>query len=214
MTIGEFYTQAQFILAIVKTVWRSWKIITWSVLNVELLLKQLWKSINLNVELLLKQFWKSINLNSFNPFAFWMFQKIYLCKNLPNIFEISTAWCHPTPYQCFDPRFVPTLQTFSLSQNPHSKGNHVFVSFEFKREKPRLLFFQYRTRFFYFRKKSILFFLFEFKLHTPESAEQVITAYDQNFLWVHRYYLGQQSKFKNWLIFKLTLGFHWNLNSW
>ena len=69
-----------------------------------------------------------------------------------------------------------------LIPKPSLQSNHVFVSFEFNREKPSLLFCNTENVCFFLEKNSILFFLFELKLHTPESAEQVITAYDQNFL--------------------------------
>ena len=56
------------------------KKITWNVLNVELLLKQLWKS---------------INLYSVNHFAFWIFQKKLpmkkFVKNMWNIYILSAS---------------------------------------------------------------------------------------------------------------------------
>ena len=120
------------------------KKITWNVLNVELLLKQLWKS---------------INLYSVNHFAFWIFQKKLpmkkFVKNMWNIYILSASIQHQ--YQCFEPRFVPTLQTFALSRNPHSRDDHVFVSFEFKREKPHFLFFNTEHVWFFLEKNSIYF---------------------------------------------------------
>ena len=87
-----------------------------------------------------------------------------------------------------------------LFQNPHSKVI-TFLYPSILIEKSLVYSFAIQKTFgFFLENFFILFSLFEFKLHTPESAEQVITAYDQNFLWVHRYYLVQQSKFKNWLI--------------